>query len=60
MQNFDIYVEKGNVLRFRETREASSANAALRGYGLKGSRPRMGSAVSASGKRFHAFPEVTP
>lgn len=44
----DEWITRGFIL-------ATSPNNALRRYGLRGSRPRLGSAVSASGKRFRAI-----
>lgn len=38
----------------RTTVTAKSANHALRQYGIRGTRPRLGEATSKSGKRFRA------
>lgn len=39
----------------RTERTATSPNAALRAYGLRGTRPRLGQASSKSGRRFRAI-----
>lgn len=39
----------------RTTIEATSPNKALRQYGIRGTRPRLGEATSKSGKRFRAI-----
>lgn len=60
MEPFDIYVTDGRGTRYRTTIEAASPNAALKAYGIKGTRPYRGQATSKSGKRFEAVPMVTP
>jgi len=52
---YKIEVQKGSRWIERTTIPALSPNAALRAYGIRGSRPRLGSAVSKSGKRFRAL-----
>jgi hypothetical protein len=59
---YAIYVLKGNRWVLRTTLETTpkgraltSENDALRyGYGIRGTRPRLGECTSASGKRFKA------
>lgn len=60
MDSFDIQVSYKGEWRHRTTVNARSANAALKAYGISGSRPYLGEATSRSGKRFRAIPEVTP
>lgn len=58
MQAFQIQVKdrRNGQFRDRTVVEAHSANAALRAYGIRGTRPRLGEATSKSGKRFKAIP----
>lgn len=43
------------VWKARTTIAAKSPNHALRAYGIRGTRPRLGEASSKSGKRFRAL-----
>jgi hypothetical protein len=55
---FQIQVRNNDADAWRvrvDSVEADSANAALRSYGIRGSRPYKGSARSKSGKQFRAI-----
>lgn len=54
MHKYQIQAFVRGEWRDRAVVEAKSDNAALRAYGLRGTRPRLGQATSASGKRFQA------
>lgn len=63
MQAFDIQVLVKGEWKHRETIAkvgVSTANQALKAYGLRGSRPYKGEAMSNSGKRFRAVAEIVP